>query len=65
MSVSTSLIRLFVTDLALLIEPLWNRKNAVELLENKDKLKYVESSENSSKENYNKSLSSDQVSVSE
>ena len=44
---------------------LLNRKHAVKLLENKNKLKYVDFYENSSEENCNKNLSSDQVSVSE
>ena len=46
------------------IVKLLNRKNAVKSLENKNKLKYVDLYENSSKENYNKNLSSYQVSVS-
>ena len=37
----------------------------MKLLENKNKLKYVDLYENSSEENYNKNQSSDQVSVSE
>ena len=40
-----------------------NRKDAVKLLENKNKLKYVELYENSSDKNYYKNLSSNQVSV--
>ena len=37
----------------------------MKLLENKNKLKYVDLYENSSEENYNNNLSSDQVGVSE
>ena len=37
----------------------------MKLLENKNKLKYVDIYENSSEENYNKNGSTDQVSVSE
>ena len=47
------------------IVKLLNRTDTVKLLENKNKLKYVDLYENSSNENYNKNLSSNQVSVSE
>ena len=47
------------------IVKLSNREDAVKLLENKNKLKYVDLYENSSEQNYNKNRSSDQVSASE
>ena len=47
------------------IVKLSNREDAVKLLENKNKLKYVDLCENSSEENYNKNRSNDQVSASE
>ena len=47
------------------IVKLLNRKDAVKLLENNNKLKYVDLYENSSEENYHKDLFSNQVSVSE
>lgn len=47
------------------IVKLLNRKDAVKLLENNNKLKYVDLYENSSEENYHKDLCSNQVIVSE
>ena len=47
------------------IVKLLNWKDAVKLLENKNKMKYVDLYENSSKENYNSNICSDRFCVSE
>ena len=62
MNLTVAYHRLGSTDRT--IVKLLNRKDAVKLLENKNKLKHVDLYENSNKENHNKNLSSNQFSVS-